>query len=495
MRGLLLVSIIAAAGYGQSSKPDSVVPAINEIELWQQVGQQPYEMTLVQRSQDPRTLIDFEDLKGWTLELYSGARGEFRRSRQQQMWGQHVAKFLYAGSGGESRVVARPPSPVPIPGEFDSIEMWGYGNRWSSSRDATTPPVHISVLITDARGKEFRVMLTDMRWRQWWLIHRRIPNDTLREIVVPASISGIEISKLTNQDLRYFYCDSLAFSKEELPPLTFKPQPKRNLKAYRGQITGLNVGEGTLPFPTREETILPENFVRDFHTSARQTGANRYEFTYKGRDATVVYQYGPVKGALDELTVQVNGGTRFRPTDGGGIRFTDTPSERVADGQLLSSALEGDVVRAKFAAGSRVFDYELRLWQKSLVLGAWCDGGDATELDFGQVSGVAKPKLITVPYLTYGGSNPRVLVSGGEQPVFTSVWFDWYRTNASEPYFTKEPKVTADSAEINGGMRYIPKTDGTRNGLYERIFITNSPMYEEVPADHCQSAFTEAERR
>ena len=40
--------------------------------------------------------------------------------------------------------------------------------------------------------------------------------------------------------------------------------------------------------------------------------------------------------------------------------------------------------------------------------------------------------------------------------------------------------MTADSAEINGGMRYIPKTDGQRNNLYERIFITNSPVYEET---------------
>ncbi|MCC7340379.1 MAG: hypothetical protein IT170_04775 [Bryobacterales bacterium] len=44
----------------------------------------------------------------------------------------------------------------------------------------------------------------------------------------------------------------------------------------------------------------------------------------------------------------------------------------------------------------------------------------------------------------------------------------------------KEPKVSAGSAEINGGMRYIPKTDGERNDLVERIFVTASPAYEEV---------------
>ncbi|MEN6535798.1 MAG: hypothetical protein ABFD89_19195, partial [Bryobacteraceae bacterium] len=50
--------------------PESVVPVINDIEQWQQVGQQPYEFTWVQREEHPKTLVDFEDLKGWNLELY-----------------------------------------------------------------------------------------------------------------------------------------------------------------------------------------------------------------------------------------------------------------------------------------------------------------------------------------------------------------------------------------------------------------------------------------
>jgi hypothetical protein len=52
-------------------------------------------------------------------------------------------------------------------------------------------------------------------------------------------------------------------------------QPKRNVKPFCGQIAGLNTGEGTLPFPTREETILPSNFDSGFKTSSRQLDANR----------------------------------------------------------------------------------------------------------------------------------------------------------------------------------------------------------------------------
>ena len=479
---LILLPFTCIPGITQESpKPEKILPAINEVELWQQVGQQPYEFTWTQREQDPHTLVDFEDLQGWNLELYDGAQGELRRSREQQMWGEYVAKIVYSGAREQSRVIARPPQPIPIPGAFDSVDLWGYGNRWSWVPDPTTPPALVAILVQDARGKGFRIQLTDIQWKQWWLIHRRIPREVLNQIVLPARFAGIEISKATNSQARSFFCDSLAFYKEELKPLTFHPQPNRNLKPYRSEIVGTNTGPGALPFPTREETILPANFEKSFQVTAREIAPRHFVLSYEGRDATVVYDYRPEKGGLGELTARVNAGANFKPLMGGGVRFADTPANTVAEGELVSADLVGEVVRATFRMGSRRVEYELRLWQKSLVLDVRCEGGEATELSFGQVSGVSHPRLVTVPYLTYGEPNPRVLISGdAASPVFSSIWFDWYRSSASEPYCSVTPKVTSDTAEINGGMRYLPKTDGSRNNLYERIFITNSPNYEET---------------
>jgi hypothetical protein len=68
--------------------------------------------------------------------------------------------------------------------------------------------------------------------------------------------------------------------------------------------------------------------------------------------------------------------------------------------------------------------------------------------------------------------------------LFTSVWFDWYRTNASEPYASKDPEVTADTALVNGGLRYKAKTDGHRNDLYERYHLAH---LRGDAADHSQS--------
>jgi hypothetical protein len=355
-------------------------------------------MTWTQRQEHPDTLVDFEDLAGWTLEVYDGADGELRRSREQQMWGMYVAKFRYRGTASGSRVVARPPKPVPIAGRFDSIELWGYGNRWAWVRDETTPPAVVSVLISDARGREFTIQLADIQWKQWWLIHRRVPKETLEQIVWPAGFTGLEISKIRHTEPRYFYCDSLVFYTEQPGPLQFKPQPQRNLRPYRGQIAGLNIGTGKLPFPTREETILPENFERQFRTQVRELAPRTFEFVYEGRDARVVYQYAPRTANLGEITVSVNGSAPLKPMDGGGVRLVGLPEGVVPSCELLWAALSGEVLEVRFRCGSRLVEYDLQLRQKSLVLDVWCDGGEAAGLSFGRVSGVNNPRLITIPY-------------------------------------------------------------------------------------------------
>jgi len=221
---------------------------------------------------------------------------------------------------------------------------------------------------------------------------------------------------------------------------------------------------------------LPENFERVYENSVRESAPGEFELRYHGGDAEIIYRYRPRTGDLGELRVAVDGGAPFRPMDGGGVRFA-----KAGAGELVSAAVDGKEVAARFRYGDRLVDYRFEPRGKSLVLDVWCEGGAATELSFGTVRDVRNPRLITVPYITLGKANPRVLISGTKQHrVFTSIWFDWYRSNASEPYFFEQPSVTADSAQINGGMRYVPKTDGVRNGLYERVFVTTSPIYEET---------------
>ena len=76
----------------------------------------------------------------------------------------------------------------------------------------------------------------------------------------------------------------------------------------------------------------------------------------------------------------------------------------------------------------------MRLWQKSLVVDCICTGGLATELSYGRIEDVESPELLLLPYMNYGGHHLNVLMSKGKAPYFASVWMDWYRSNASEPY-------------------------------------------------------------
>jgi hypothetical protein len=64
--------------------------------------------------------------------------------------------------------------------------------------------------------------------------------------------------------------------------------------------------------------------------------------------------------------------------------------------------------------------------------------------------------------------------------LFISIWLDWYRSNGSEPFAFPEGQWTPTGLRINGGVRYHPKTDGKRNDLFERVFVTVSPNFEEV---------------
>ena len=76
------------------------------------VGQRPYELDWANRVQDHcPPLVDFEDLTGWTVECRK-AEATFERTREQQIWGQHVGKLSYRGTGPAPEVRILPPQAI-----------------------------------------------------------------------------------------------------------------------------------------------------------------------------------------------------------------------------------------------------------------------------------------------------------------------------------------------------------------------------------------------
>lgn len=461
-----------------------LVPAIGGAE--EVVGQRPYEMEWAGRMQDNHpALVDFESLEGWTV-AGTDAEASLVGSREQQLWGRHVAKVTYRGTGRKPVVTLKPPKPIPLPRPADSINFWVYGNNWAWAVDPHTPPVEVAVVLTAADGREVRALMGRVHWREWWVMHRRLTPEQLEMLSAGGTLSAILISGGRNKEDRTLYLDNLSVYQERLAPLTFEPRPERGIAMFPGQGTGTNTGPGKLPFPTRDETILPDNLTKDFKVTLDES-AGQYTFHYRGADGHLRYAYRPKFGTLADVTAQWEGRTpEFRPMDEGGVWLVvqdDAPPVVPEKAECLRCRRVADAVEStwRVRAGNRSAEvtYTLRLWQKSLVVDVRCLGGSVGEVRFGRAVGVDNPRLVTLPYLTGGAQRPAVLVMGPpEKSCFLFGLVDHYRSNAS--ILTAVNEIARQGVRYNAGATYGLKTDGHRNDCFERLFLTLSPRFEEI---------------
>jgi len=448
------------------------------------VGQRPYEMAWANRTEDTHPpLIDFENVEGWTVEC-TDTVADLRRSREQPLWGTYVAKLTYRGTGPKAAVTVKPPKPIPLPESFDCINFWVYGNNWAWESDKTTPRVTITVLFETKDGREVPVTMATVCWKEWWVMHRRLSPEQLATLGSQAAFTGIRITNARNKEDRVLFFDNLAVYKEPLPPLVFDPRPERGFAMFPGQTTGTNTGPGKLPFPTREETILPDNLTQQFTTQLEPT-ADGFRFHYRGEDGHLIYTYQPSTGTLGDVTVEWDEMPAFQPMAEGGIRFVGKDNKPLVPETIekLGCQQTGDMVVSTWrcALGDRKAEvvYTLRLWQKSLVVDVKCLGGQVGEVWVGRAVGVTNPRLVTLPFLACEMQRPAVLVTGSvEKPLFLTAYMDHCRSNASSLW--ADNQILADGVTYNGGSRYLPKTDGQRNDCFERMFLTVSPRFEEV---------------
>lgn len=451
-----------------------------------EIGKRPYELDWAGRVTDTREpLIDFENLDRWTV-AQTNAESEFSLSQEQQLWGDHVGKLVYRGSGDNPVITIAPPQGVPVSGPFDCVNLWVRGNNWGWAPDPSTPQVEIRVLLQSADGITVPVVLGRVRWQEWWLMHTRLTAQQLTQLGDRPRFVELEIRDGRNQEDRTLYFDNLVVYKEPLVPLKFEPRPRRGITLPEGQTVGTNTGPGTLPFPARDETILPDNLTDNFQVSL-DASEGAFDFRYTGDDGTLIYHLRPSSGTLSDVTAKwVGRGETFQPLDGGGVLFAS------ADGQdpvppescaLIRSERIDNTVRASWRCQlqdkSVVLQYTFRLWQKSLVVDVECQGDEIGDFRLGRVVGATEPRLITVPYLTGADQRPGILISGtAEEPLFMSALLDHCRSNSSLFWFTNQ--VSDNSVAINGGARYLPQTDGKRNRCFERLFLTVSPRFEET---------------
>jgi len=465
-------------------------------------GQRPYELDWAGRYEDDRVpTIDFEKTEAWTVDASEGS-ATINRSKEEIIWDDYTYKITYQANSTDASFVISPPKALKISEMFTAINMWVFGNyRIWNDHERKRPISKLSILLETNSGESFEIpFCRDLDFGRWYLLHIRLTAKQRKAFADGGIFKGFRLTNCLPDKEEAIFFDNLSFFAEDFTtPLEYDILPRPGVDLAAGQDLGVHTGEERLPFPTREETILPEN-VSKYYTTDLYRDGDTYILRYSGDDGELEYRYKPEKGDLSDITAQWMDGEseEIRPMDNGGVKLkTDDEvdsliterfgnfrpnRETVKDPnhiKLIDCRISGKTLVAKWKVGynnqSAEVEYTFRIWQKSLVTDVKSLGGEVGIVSHGKVSGAVNPELIGVPYLI----GPKVLKTGPENnPLFMTSLVDYYRTGSSGLYFNGGD----DKGGIycNGGSYYVPKTNGKRNDCFERLFLTISPRFEET---------------
>lgn len=426
----------------------------------------PVQRGFIGRKRDAGQTVTFSDLTGWKVVKYGGIEADFVRSEEEPLFGEAVGKLTYKAVGSAGMARLEPPKPIELT-EFNGILMWVFGPEFSFNPRVTYPFTQISLELVDKNGEVHNIGLDQIDWKFWSLMHKCVRvnaadderhtaqgGDHDMKIQWPAKLTAIEI-RGCHKDSRTIYFDSIIFRKE-----------KSNLPKFNADLS-------KLPFPTTKDTILPSVSDAPVKNSLVKEGAS-YIFTAKSTKETISYIYTPKTGTLSDLNVMANRRS-FIPCADAGL---------ISNGKQLSARLISTVMPDKTSLitewlTSNGIKYELALGikGKSIICDWKSEDARITELSLGHASMLKDYKLFNVPYLTMGiGAYPAILWNQG---IYCFTMLDWYNTNASE-FYPRSERLTDSTAAYNGGARYLNLTDGSRNRLRERQFITVSGNFEDV---------------
>jgi len=208
------------------------------------------------------------------------------------------------------------------------------------------------------------------------------------------------------------------------------------------------------------------------------------DFFYSGSDCTILYRFTPNTGTLNDLTVTYNGDFQFYPSYFGGITTFNLggrqlhPWEEKHISELLyeKTSGDGDTYEASFrwSYQGENFDFTIKMQLDEKTLSIDFSTGSLNEnvvrfgLDRSKHS--PEPKIICLPY---GHS---VLLTKG---IFVSGIIDHMHSNASA-VIPLNSYYSFTSAFYGHEAHYDTLTDGSRNHLKEKIYITVSPDIPET---------------
>jgi len=364
-----------------------------------------------------------------------------------------VAQLRWASDDAGAWVELRPPKARAIPYAFDCIGLWAYGDVTRGASKHETP--RITAVFELAGGSQMSIDLGALKWSCWSVLHVKLP----RPFAAGARLHGVRVSGLVTggRAHREMFLDAFQCYNE---PQTIVPSPIAP----------------QLPFSVRDETILPTLDHKHENRVSEQSGA--FILEYAGEDGRLRYVYRPRTGLLTDLWIEDDREGPFQLTVGGGPAVVlrgkelkpDTPG---IERRLVSCGVEEGRVRAVWDFRARgeatqiVYTFCVR--QRSLILEATCPDPLVSSLFIGQPGGLPTVERIRVPYLCYGKGfgrpdGPWLLMAPAGN--FATLLWDWYKSDAS--------RLWTDRSD------YCKKTDGRRNPMRDRLFITVSPNVAEV---------------
>lgn len=417
-----------------------------------QDGMVPYEM---EGRVEPMTpIITFEECGKWRIEAQD-AEARLESGTERPLFDRgSTGRLVYRKTGENPQIILRPLEKIPVDPAADTVAVWNHGSHGGFAVKET-----MTILVEDANGVEREIdnFPSNVSYVYWFYLRRRIPADIAR----PFSFTGIKLTRFAHTELANSYYDSVYFYSASHKELTFEPFPEHR------------------PFPTREDTILPDQFLPCVGTAAQEC-EDIFTFQAKEPGFAVMAQVDLSKPFLDG--VQVNG---LYPFSGAKVLLDNGAeiSPVASQAKLEDDAL---VIEFPMPEADDLLSCRIRLKNKSLIFDfkATANPGRIAKLDLGEATGQEITNSFVLPYLTLAGIgvysdnstvDPRVIATND---YFMFSQFDWYNSDASRLYCTTYSKE--HPGRFNGGVEYLPKTDGNRNALRERLFLNISPNLWKV---------------
>ena len=476
MRNKTILCALVSCGIGCSSLhaqnqiqwTDSVVWGINEDPTPGQIGFPPHEMDGRKEVRDP--ILTFDDCSKWKIRT-DQTEAKLYRTKEQRIISEYSGKVVYTTKARTGGFRLELNEPIQFEKEWDCINFWNHGDHWVWIDGGYAMRHH--AIIQDAKQLEIVIPFTQegewrkMDYKYWFLNHIKL-NDSIAR---PIKLIGLEFwgnNTIPDKTNKIFLGPIYGY-QEVLKPLKFKEFPKK------------------LPFPVRQETILPINKEKNFRNEIKGSG-NEYVFKYKAKDANIAYHVN-IEKPLNAIYMHYKDQVKCLNKNAEIVFADHQPvTWEINNKRLANDTLYVDY-EAKGANFARTFKCSYTINQKSLI---WTINEDAEEgcverIVLGETDHVSQGKIIEDQFLLYNPfymeddcsvhvDAPGILYN---EDLFYFSMFDWYYTNASTFYGGKN-EIKNGLAHYNGGAKYIPINNGKRNPVQERLFFNVSPDIHEV---------------